>query len=733
MTKPPETLAQFVGFLVRGFVKGLPVKLIIAGAVAFFAWIWHTYLLVVRNEGFRSNNDPFLDNSLALEGSVLANSLVWILFASLMTAFIMRVVRFGLGNTVRQIVGTPRWLMDAWGATSPLARAGLFFGEAIVALILGIWLSNYLTVWLLVLLLFGILIARQTSILFIVLRLGWSDGQRWLKRSPIVPFNPAWAGVGTLGAFTGFLMAALSLGLQTRFTQNDFLMNYAGCLCILPLLGGLVGYVVWSQARPGASKVALWVGLVTTYSLLSATTVFADDGGWLEAGGTLSGWIQSDGAGRAVASGIVPALGTLLGVCLGFLVGGASQGLAGTSLISEGLAEVPSGSSDVSVSQTAPNSRQGGETDIGQMAKEGGGDPAGQQAPVARQTPSEASQIAKADAPPVAEARSDDLARVEPSSTSQQAPDSRVMPFEQTAKAGELGSNDTLIQAKQSPLESGQEAPTARVEPTQTTKSDVDARPEAVVPKREAADLQQAKLDESAQSTKADTPPRGESRSAPRPEGEQVAKSDSARVVDARLGQDSAKLDEMPTAEQTAKTSSAPSERLSQTAKSQDPIERPLQTPKESQPETPPRSEPQTGKLPELDEQSAKLASEAPPAVSGVVPAVGAGVGAVVGASVAPVTGWYLEILEGAEQGQQFAIGERTTIGRDRRVDIKIDDPKISRQHLLIELVGDTHRVTDLKSTNGTFVDERYLTEPVLLRPGEIIRLGWTKIRLVKA
>lgn len=72
------------------------------------------------------------------------------------------------------------------------------------------------------------------------------------------------------------------------------------------------------------------------------------------------------------------------------------------------------------------------------------------------------------------------------------------------------------------------------------------------------------------------------------------------------------------------------------------------------------------------------------------------------------------------------------TIGRSANNDLVIDQPGISRYHARLEFDGQEYRVTDLNSTNGTFIDERRLPpgEPQVWLPGENLRLGEVWLRL---
>lgn len=73
-----------------------------------------------------------------------------------------------------------------------------------------------------------------------------------------------------------------------------------------------------------------------------------------------------------------------------------------------------------------------------------------------------------------------------------------------------------------------------------------------------------------------------------------------------------------------------------------------------------------------------------------------------------------LAVIQGAATGQIYPITKtRTTIGRLGN-DVNIDDPEASRQHAVVEIVGETAILRDLDSTNGTFVDVERIEQQVL-------------------
>jgi len=84
--------------------------------------------------------------------------------------------------------------------------------------------------------------------------------------------------------------------------------------------------------------------------------------------------------------------------------------------------------------------------------------------------------------------------------------------------------------------------------------------------------------------------------------------------------------------------------------------------------------------------------------------------------------------LVNLQSSQIITVNEATiVIGRG---DIQPFDSKISREHARIGRRGNEYWLEDLQSTNGTFLNEVRTFEPVILRPGDLIRIGRTRLRV---
>lgn len=82
-----------------------------------------------------------------------------------------------------------------------------------------------------------------------------------------------------------------------------------------------------------------------------------------------------------------------------------------------------------------------------------------------------------------------------------------------------------------------------------------------------------------------------------------------------------------------------------------------------------------------------------------------------------------LEVLRGPQTGARFALpGGVTTVGRHPESDIVLDDTTVSRRHAEFHRTGDTVRLHDSGSLNGTYLNRAPVSQAELADGDEI----WT-------
>ncbi|MBI1314529.1 SpoIIE family protein phosphatase [bacterium] len=84
----------------------------------------------------------------------------------------------------------------------------------------------------------------------------------------------------------------------------------------------------------------------------------------------------------------------------------------------------------------------------------------------------------------------------------------------------------------------------------------------------------------------------------------------------------------------------------------------------------------------------------------------------------------YLKILQGADAGRIVPLdGERIVFGRHPSCDIVLEDGAVSRQHAQIVQLHGSYYLEDLRSRNGTQINDVDVTDPKLLADGDIVRV----------
>jgi len=90
-----------------------------------------------------------------------------------------------------------------------------------------------------------------------------------------------------------------------------------------------------------------------------------------------------------------------------------------------------------------------------------------------------------------------------------------------------------------------------------------------------------------------------------------------------------------------------------------------------------------------------------------------------------------IRVKEGVDAGRELRLveGRAYVIGRAKGADLQLTDSDVSRRHVELQVQGDSIRVRDLGTDQGSQLDgERLESEPRVWRPGVVLEVGETKL-----
>lgn len=91
----------------------------------------------------------------------------------------------------------------------------------------------------------------------------------------------------------------------------------------------------------------------------------------------------------------------------------------------------------------------------------------------------------------------------------------------------------------------------------------------------------------------------------------------------------------------------------------------------------------------------------------------------------------HLAVVSGSLKGTTIPLGTAPIlIGRSPTCTLVIDDDYCSAKHCRIFPEGEGWRIEDLGSTNGTFLDNQRVSDPMPFKRGDQVRLGATTLEL---
>ncbi len=293
MASQPRTPKFFplLWFIIRRtftiFVKQLPQMIIFA----ILGWVLHTFLLVFVNDGFAPAT--FIGNLLGTTGNSIGATVIWTVISGLFFSW-MTQLRTKKGKDRFKLPPLKAYFTEA----GELALAA-FIAAAGICMVIGTAVNSYANVALAVG--FGaVMLSQGRSVVSLLVRSAWISTYGMVQSKKAAQFGMAAGYVAIFGGAAGFVLNAIVTLSLVKLVLG------------LVLLGAAF-FITKRGSKAMSSAIFLLFGFIVVAYLSNATTLFAHDGGWTEAGRDLIKWIMSQGAIQAIIRGIGPAIGIMLG------------------------------------------------------------------------------------------------------------------------------------------------------------------------------------------------------------------------------------------------------------------------------------------------------------------------------------------------------------------------------------------------------------------------------------
>ncbi len=299
-TGAPKNLIHLFFLLLLGVLKGIPkhaLKVAIKAGVSFaVVLIVHTYMVVVKNEGFSPNPSSPIYKLMNLQGTEKTAVAFWGIATFLATSIFARIRHGGPKKFINDMLETPSWAKNSFKLSGKASWPAIIVTVLLAMLSSLLIKNNYIVITLAI----GILLSVTTktkSIWFLAISTGWSDLRRLFKTRAEI--NPGLITLMILGLGLGFLAA--------------YILPYPPYSTYVLVVAAIAGGIL-IKTKKVTPKAMMWViGFAAVQLLFFKTlSVFADDGGWNESGGNFWSWIRSPGAAEAFRRGFNPAMAAFL-------------------------------------------------------------------------------------------------------------------------------------------------------------------------------------------------------------------------------------------------------------------------------------------------------------------------------------------------------------------------------------------------------------------------------------
>jgi hypothetical protein len=345
--KYPKNTMELLKYIAKKVPERLLKALPLTITFGVFGWLLHTYLLVFTNEGFAPGT--WLGNNiLNVSGRLVSSTLLWTMFGAVVP-MVISFFRKG-GNPIKAFAAMAKMPIDIINRSKTasallpfmcLACGLTLFCETVFSGITsmlagGIIMSSVVA-----------FVTGRGSIFIQILRMIVNDIQMFVLKTQKLKLDSE--SILMIVGSSGTVL--LVFGLLRSFILPQFLFVLINYIWILLIILGIVLFRINNKVPKQFAFFIGFLGAALFFSKVLSITAFADDGGWSEAGGTLGGWIGSEGAFRATLSGLPPAIGGLVGTYVATILGGLLDGVGPMDL---GAGSTPPAQPDMPPVQDVP-------------------------------------------------------------------------------------------------------------------------------------------------------------------------------------------------------------------------------------------------------------------------------------------------------------------------------------------------------------------------------------------
>ncbi len=134
-----------------------------------------------------------------------------------------------------------------------------------------------------------------------------------------------------------------------------------------------------------------------------------------------------------------------------------------------------------------------------------------------------------------------------------------------------------------------------------------------------------------------------------------------------------------------------------------------------------------------VDLKCARMCLQAPAGSSSAATAAPVAAPAPAEPSAAPSVGpRRLKVTDGGDQGRAFALPDEGTVsvGRVGSAQVGLNDLYVAKVHCTLAVESGAVRVTHVEGSSGTLIDNQRIAQPQTLKPGSVLRVGNSHLRL---